>query len=166
LRSDSRDKDEVSADEPVRMRLEKWRVLIPACLLAPFLAYVLYVSLRRDADPLGLELLAICLLGGLCVVINFLWLDYLEVNDRAVRRVQCLGLLRKEIPVGLLRGVRKGSMTPLWFSYDSLRFRSIKSTIEVPYEVYGKTEVTRGLHKLSNAGVEVDQSLSKEFRLD
>ena len=57
-------------------------------------------------------------------------------------------------------------MAPLWFSYDSLRFCSAGNTIEVLYEVYGKMEVTRGLRKLSDAGVEVDASLVKDLRLD
>ena len=156
----------MSADAPVRMRLEKWRILTPTCLLVPFFGYFLYEAVRRDTDILGFGLAAMWLFGWLGFLVNYLWLDFLEVNDRTVRRVQFLGLIRKEVPIRLLTRVKKGSMAPLWFSYDSLRFCSAGNTIEVNYEIYGKMEVTRGLRKLSDAGVEVDASLVKDLRLD
>ena len=53
----------MSADAPVRMRLEKWRILTPTCLLVPLFGYFLYEAVRRDADILGFGLAAVWLFG-------------------------------------------------------------------------------------------------------
>jgi len=152
----------VSVHEAPRLRLERWRILVPCCLFAPFLVYI---GLSRGLTGTAIVLIVgICVLGALALT-NFLWLDYLLVDDRSVRRVQFLGLLRKEIPIERLTRVQSGLITPLFFSYESLRFCSPDDEIEVPIEAYGKRGIPCLLRKLMSRGVEIDDRLLREHRL-
>ncbi len=79
MSADWDDPDVVRIEDTARARLESWRILVPSCLLAPFLGYLVFVVLRRGPEIWELLFVAALIVAGLSAAANYLWLDYLLV---------------------------------------------------------------------------------------
>ena len=148
-----------SAEKPVVLRIERWRILIPGAVVFPAAIFGCYRVLSVQDDPLQIA-------GGIATPIaaaligaHYLWFYYVSVGDISLVQMKYFGLVRKTIPLAELSRVSVSVFRGWLFNSPHLRFEWPEGEIELIADVHEKRAIKRAIVRLENAGVPVDPAL-------
>jgi hypothetical protein len=150
---------------PIFLRVERWRVLVPALILLPFCIIGSYRLFTEQSAVDQLVIAGAMPVGWLLVVANYGWYYYVAVDGHGVTQIKYFGIVRTQIPNQSLARVSAGSYRGWLFSSQSIRFEAENVSIQLIADVYVKGSVRRALSLLQNHGVQVDPKLASRYGL-
>jgi len=148
-----------SAEKPVLVRIERWRILIPGAVVFPAAIFGCYRVSPVQDDPFQVA-------GGIATPIasaligaHYLWFYYVSVGDTSLVEMKYFGLVRRTIPLAELSRVSVSIFRGWRFNSPHLCFESPAGDIELIADVHNKRAIKNAIVRLANARVPVDQRL-------
>lgn len=155
----------VFLNEPLVIRMERYRVLVPTAIVVPAAAFGCYRALSTQDDPVQWVIAILAPVIALLVSAHYVWFYYIAVDANSVTQVKYFGLIRKVIPISRLSRVGAGVFRGALFNSQSVRFISSSDAIEVIADIYDRRGMADAIAELHKRGVPIDSQLLHRYSI-
>lgn len=111
----------------------------------------------------GFAVILVLSLVGPLVAINFIFFDYVSIDDAQCRKIGWFGLVKKELPISQMREIRHARKPGRYMFFDLVVIQGLGHSIELNMEYRWPGEVRKAVRHLVSRGVPADGWVTQNF---